>query len=97
MSFIEIYLICALGVLISVILPILRNSLPVRGAEINRAGGGSTLENIWIVAKPYIIVGVFSLVVALLVVAAAKSSLTDWRAALLAGYVADSTLQKLGV
>jgi hypothetical protein len=94
MSFIETYLFCALGVLISILLPILRNSLPVN-TETREAGRSAVLEHIWIVAKPYIMVGLFSLVAALLVVAALKNSLTDWGTALLAGYAWDSTVQKL--
>jgi hypothetical protein len=37
----------------------------------------------------------FSLLTALLVVAFTQETLTDWKAALLAGYAWDSTIQKL--
>ena len=87
MSFIEIYFWCALGVAISVVLPIIRKNLPT-------AGKVST-QSTWDVAKPIVMVGLFSLITALLLVAFLKDQLQDWRAALLAGYAWDSTLQKL--
>ena len=86
------YFICAVGVVISVILPILRALLP------GPPTGNSRWEKakaIWLAARPYIVLGVFSLVSALLIVAASGETLKDWRAALLAGYAWDSTLQKL--
>ena len=50
----------------------------------------------WPYAKPYIIVGVFSLLVAILIFAFSKESIDDkWGLAVLAGYAWDSTLQKL--
>ena len=46
-------------------------------------------------AAPYLVLGVASLLTAVLVVAVAGDKLTDYRAAILAGYAWDSTLQKL--
>jgi hypothetical protein len=83
-----VYGFCALGVVVSVVLPILREMLP-------KASQGITRSALWVAARPYVILGLFSLVVALLLVAFLQGQLTDWRAALLAGYSADSTLQKL--
>jgi hypothetical protein len=83
-----------LGVLFSVVLPIVRSTLPV-GAERHEAGQDAFWGHVWVIAKPYVMVGLFSLIVGLLVTAFAQDSLNDWRAALLAGYAADSTLQKL--
>ena len=80
-----IYFTCALGIVISVILPILRALLPKPSPD----------QGTWDVIKPYVILGVFSLVAAILIVAASGESLKDWRAALVAGYAWDSTLQKL--
>ena len=47
-------------------------------------------------AKPYIIILIFSLVSAILIVAYIGDTLTDWRAALLAGFSWDSLIQKIG-
>jgi hypothetical protein len=84
-----IYLTCALGIVISVVLPILRAMLP---KPLESRG---TARGIWEIAWPYLVLGVFSLVGAVLIVAAAGDTLKDWRAAVLAGYAWDSTLQKL--
>jgi hypothetical protein len=86
----DIYFICAVGIVISVILPILRAMLPKPPGP----DGRGAIE-IWEAIKPYIILGIFSLVSAILIVAASGETLKDWRAALLAGYAWDSTLQKL--
>ena len=90
---IAIYGFCALGVGISIVLPVLRQALPKpKGTT---AGVSALLPRFWTFAKPYLATGIFSLLVALLLVAFLREQLTDWRAALLAGYAADSTLQKL--
>lgn len=87
---------CVLGIVISVILPILRQALPKPAAMGAVAGaGGGRLAEIWHIAWPYLALGLFSALSALLVVAGAGDSLKDYRAALLAGYAWDSTLQKL--
>lgn len=87
------YLFVVLGVAISVILPILRRALPRQKGGV--AGLGGIVPRIWQIARPYLVVGVFSLIVGLLIVALAGETLGDWRTALLAGYASDSTLQKL--
>jgi hypothetical protein len=86
MSFLSIYLIIAAGIVISIVLPILRKSLPTP----KPAGVG-----IWSIAKPYLAVGIFSLLTAVLILALVGDTLKDWRGAILAGYAWDSTLQKL--
>ena len=83
----SIYFTCAVGIVISVILPILRALLP------KPPNGPESVP--WDVIRPYLVLGLFSLVGAVLIVAASGESLKDWRAALLAGYAWDSTLQKL--
>jgi hypothetical protein len=45
--------------------------------------------------RPYVATGIFSLVVAMLIVAAMGDQLNSWSTALIAGYAWDSTLQKL--
>ena len=96
MSFVEIYLLCALGIVISIVLPILRKALPIvqpTGLGAGERVGPSIPALIWAVAKPYLIVGLFSLLTALLIVVFIPG--LDARAALLAGYAWDSTIQKL--
>jgi hypothetical protein len=89
LSFIGAFAFAALGVVASVMLPVLRAALP---APPTLAGGW------WQVARPYVALAFFSLLVSLLVLAAAEAAdkpLRAWWEALLAGYVSDSTLQKL--
>lgn len=87
MSFIEVYGFVVIGVAISVVLPILKRLLPTA----KQAG----IQGVWVKIKPFIVIGAFSLLTGLLVVALLGNSVGDWRAALLAGYAWDSTLQKL--
>jgi len=94
-SFFEIYLACVGGILISVILPIIRRSLPESTGGGGLASGESWLTRVWGVARPYLVIGLFSALTALLIVAFLGQQLTEWRAALLAGYAWDSTMQKL--
>lgn len=55
----------------------------------------NVLSAVWPAARPYALLGAFSLLVALLVVAFLGDALTDWRSALIAGYLWDSTVQKI--
>jgi hypothetical protein len=93
MSFFQIYVTCALGIVISVLLPILRQSLP---RPTTAVAPESFLGDLWKVARPYLALGLVSLLGAFLIVAFLGDSLMDWRAALVAGYAWDSTLQKIG-
>jgi hypothetical protein len=89
-AFLHTYLLVALGIVISVVLPILRQYFPkVTGPSVE---GVST---IWPIAKPYIALGIGSLLTSVLIMAFAGDSLNTWKAALLAGYAWDSTLQKI--
>ncbi len=83
---IDILLWCSLGVIISVILPIIRAYIPTPPLS----------PNFWAIAKPYIFLGLFSLIVSILLIAYAGNALTDPREALLLGYAWDSTVQKIG-
>lgn len=74
-------------------MPILRRSLPLAAG--GPSGVGDILPELWKIVRPYLIIGLFSLLGAILIVAFAGDSLKDWRAAILAGYAWDSTLQKL--
>lgn len=83
-----IYLAVTGGIVISVILPLIRALLPKPPAAL---AGGTKLERF----RPYVATGIFSLVVAVLIVAAMGDRLDSWSTALIAGYTWDSTLQKL--
>ncbi len=84
-----IYLSVAAGVAVSVILPLIRPMLPKPLAMKNPP------PKFWEYAKPYLVTAIFSLIVALIIVALLGDTLTTWQAAFIAGYTADSTLQKL--
>lgn len=85
-----LYLWVAVGVAVSVILPVLRPLLP-KPLRLKDVKGV-----FWTAAKPYIITAIFSLIVALVLVAfLGPDTINSWQAAFLAGYTADSTLQKI--
>jgi hypothetical protein len=98
---IVLYLYVALGVVVSIILPLLRPLLP--SSEIRGGGGGepwtetvkSALSFVWLVARPYVFLGIFSLMVALVIFAFMGDTINTWQSAFIAGYISDSTLQKL--
>jgi len=93
MNFLDVYPYVVVGIVISFILPILRQAIP----KTTRAlGARGFLQTIWPIAKPYIIILIFSLFSAILIVAYIGDTLTDWRAALLAGFSWDSLMQKIG-
>ncbi len=91
MGFLNAYLIVALGIVISVALPILKQFFPKPVG----AGAAAAATQTWQIAKPYLALGLGSLLTALLIMAFAGDALTNWKAALLAGYAWDSTLQKI--
>ena len=91
----QIYYCCVLGIMISILLPILRGLLPQPAGMVKANAAGTFLSDLWIQAKPYLVVGLFSLLTGILIVAFTYGTLKDWRAALLAGYAWDSTLQKI--
>ena|SRR6266850_5928599 len=90
----QIYSWCVLGIVISILLPIVRGMLP-RPPAAEAQAAASFLTIFWNHAKPYVVVGLFSLLTGFLIVAFTWGTLHDWRAALLAGYAWDSTLQKI--
>lgn len=83
-----VYFSVALGILVSVALPLIRAMLPKPPTAL---AGKSFYER----TRPYFVTALFSLVVALIVVAWMGDSLDSWRTAFIAGYTWDSTLQKL--
>ena len=95
MGFWAIYPYVVLGIVISVILPILRQSLP-KPKPNERFAGQQFGERIWPIAEPYVYLNIASLVIGVLVVAFSGESLADWKAALLLGFSWDSILQKMG-
>jgi hypothetical protein len=95
-GFWETYAICSLGVLISILLPFLRQFLPELKKDKGETSGlGGKLQLFWTIARPYMVMGIVSLIIGLLVVAVIGDEINDWRVALLAGYSSDSTIQKL--
>ena|SRR5579859_7016687 len=88
---------CVLGIVISVLLPVLsasvRTYFPAQKA--GPAGILDDAQSVWTAIKPYFILGLFSGLTAIIVVFALGDQIADVRAALLAGYAWDSTLQKL--
>jgi len=96
MNFEYAYIFCVLGIVISVVLPILRKCIPTpKEPALRKVRLGSRF---WIIEKPYFILAIFSLVAGLLTVASAGDSVKDWNwfNALLIGYAWDSTIQKIG-
>jgi len=87
------YLGCVIGIVISVVLPILRALLPKPPAA--AAAPPTFLAALWEQAKPYLILGVFSLLTAILIIALTGDTVKGFKAGLLAGYLWDSTLQKI--
>ena len=74
-----------LGIAISVVLPIIRGLLP-------KPPQGFKHQEWW---KAYVYTGLFSVLAGILVVAAVGDTLMTWQSGLLAGYMWDSTLQKV--
>jgi hypothetical protein len=83
------YMFCVLGIVISVVLPILRRMLP-------KIVEKSSVV-FWGTAAPFLITGAFSLLAGVLVVAFAGDNVKTWtwQACVIAGYAWDSTLQKI--
>lgn len=86
----NMYLWCAIGVIISVILPPLSQYIKGEFSIAERGG-----KEIWIILKPYVGLIVLSLIISLLIIAFMGDIIPDWKGALLAGYASDSTLQKI--
>ena len=81
------YCFCVIGILISIVLPILRQFLPKPIAATLGVAA-------W---KRYVLTGIFSLLTAVILVAFGKGSASSWfwYDAVLIGYAWDSTLQKV--
>lgn len=98
MDFFHTYAFCALGVILSIIIPVLFKAVKQQfnlGGPAELGSLGLFFRAIWQVIRPYVILGLFSLAVALLIVAFSGEILRTWQAALIAGYLWDSTLQKI--
>lgn len=96
---VQIYLWCLMGIVVSVILPVLwtyvRARFPSPGSPETNAKNAAQAIAFWEVVRPYAALGAASALTALLLLAFLGDSLTDPKAAMLAGYAWDSTLQKL--
>jgi hypothetical protein len=78
-----------LGIVISVLLPLIRALLPKPPAVLKSDHGW------WEAVRPYVATAIFSFIMAALIVAAMGDRLNSWATALIAGYTWDSTLQKV--
>ena len=87
-----LFLWCVLGVIISVVLPPILQYVRKAFSKIELAVDG---RQIWEDFKPYVLLGVASVFVSIILFAAIGDTITDWKTALLAGYLFDSTLQKI--
>lgn len=88
----QAYFWCVVGVLISIILPILMQSIPQPAGGTASVGG--FLSRLGRSAKPYIASVVASLLIALLLMAMTGDTFKDWKTALLLGYAWPSTFEK---
>jgi hypothetical protein len=92
----SIYFWCLLGIIISALLPSLWSYVRLRFPAASDATARTIdLPGFLELVRPYAALAVASALTALLVVAFLGDSLPDPRAAILAGYAWDSTLQKL--
>jgi hypothetical protein len=88
-----LYLYTALGVAASLIIPLIRNYLPIAKQESSRS---EKLHEWWLKIRPYLALALISLLMAVFIMAVSGDQLDTWAAAFLAGYGADSTIQKFG-
>jgi hypothetical protein len=88
---------CALGILLSIMLPILRVVIPKPKPPSQTRGVAEQGSKLWEALRPYVVTAIFSLLTAILIVAFAAENLKTWNIAVLAGYAWDSTLQKLSI
>ncbi len=98
MDFLHSYIACAAGVILSIIIPVLAKAVKKQfeiGGPSELSGFGLLIRSIWQLMRPYAIIGAFSLAVALIIVAFSGDTLKTWQGALIAGYLWDSTLQKV--
>ena len=111
MSFWQTESACASGVLLSILVPCLARAVrkdfrymidtEPRAHNIFSAMA-EALEKlaklgppIWTALRPYALLAIFSLAVSILIVAFLGDKLSTWQSAMIAGYLWDSTLQKL--
>jgi hypothetical protein len=98
-EFVIYFFFSSLGILISIFLPGLRKLVVKYRQTAGPAAAESTGSAIWNAIKPHLAIGIFSLITALILLAALGDTITNWSVALLLGYAwestLDSTLQKL--
>jgi len=98
MSFWEAYFACAGGVVLSVIIPVLSKSVQQQFATGEPAAVGGALRLlrlIWRHTRRYWALALLSLAVAALIALVMGDTLSTVKAAVMAGYLWDSTLQKI--
>jgi hypothetical protein len=93
-----------LGVLISIVLPVLSGLVRELGqSDVERHDLGGTLKRVWKRSRKYVVLGMFSLITAGVLLAIYKASIPanqvgiidNWAKAFLYGYAYDSTIQKI--
>jgi len=94
----------ALGILASIVLPILSRAVrQLTRPDVEQHSLKRRLRRLWRTARPYVLVGLFSVVTGAVVLAVYKTTVppgqpglvNSWSRAFLYGYTYDSTLQKL--
>jgi len=97
MSDVELYLWFVVGIVFSVIVPIVAKWL--RAAQKKALPSASFLQQVWGIAGPYVKIAVASLIVGFVLLAMYRSgggkAIEAWYQAFLYGYAWDSTLQKI--
>ena len=86
-----------LGILLSLVIPILRKLATPDQVGAKEGKPPSWLERLWPVAKPYVLMSLLSLALSVVTVAIGKSqgmSMKYWHQSFLLGYFFDSTIQK---
>ena len=87
-----VFLLVVLGIIISIALPILRAMLP----KVPKMALQDLHSELWSVARPYVIVLIFSILAAFIVMAYLGNSVPniEWFTAIIYGFTWDSFIQK---
>jgi len=90
MQYYEIYFLVVIGIIISIVYPILRQAIPRP-----KNAAPALLTRIWEALKPYIIVLIIALISAPLVIAFMGEKINNYESAILAGFAWESILEKI--
>ena len=88
------------GIFISFVIPVIRKTygitLQTRTDNVDKYDWRKAKSDLWKEANIYVVILVLSILTSMILYAYLLDTLVDWRAALIAGYVWDSSLQKVG-